>query len=262
MESSTQCSKVRPSESGAEHTIKLSVCDAYAPKVFVTQTHFWPLPAGESLEPEPYPSALQRYAVLREALSRTLSEVPMLGGTVVQQTSDPRDLAVRIGHDAYVGFVLDDCSGRPGVPSYAELQAAGFPVPPTLAQHFSQPVMLQPVHEGSPTFIAKLNVLEGGLALTVAANHLVADAAVVNELQRIWSQHAMDVSNNQRHRHRRDIPELSIRARLSKPVEDALSVQQSRLGGISRGSVAVSPAKAKLTHCLRRFQGEKAGFCS
>lgn len=237
--------------------MKLSLCDAYAPKVWVTQTHFWPLP------PEPNSGngggASRYYDILREALCRTLSEVPILAGHVVQQSSDPRDLAIHIGQDAHVDFVLENLRDCNDIPSYHDLKTAGWPIPPGLKKRFSTPFMMEPVYEGSPAFTAKLNILQGGLALTVGVNHLIADAAAVNELERIWSHHASDVSNDVISRHRVDTPEFDIRARLSKPIPDAVSFSNQDWQVFPASQSQLALPKRSLPTALEDFQEQNAG---
>lgn len=257
MESSVQSGRLRPSHSITEQTIKLSLCDAYAPKVWVIQTHFWPLPPEPNIDSDG--TASRHYHILREALSRTLSEVPILAGHVMQQSSDPRDLAIHIGQDAHVDFFLESQCDCPDVPPYAELKAAGWPISPELKERFSVPLMLEPVYEGSPTFVAKLNILKGGLALTVGVNHLIADAAAVNELEKIWSHHASDVSNNLISRHRADTCEAKIRARLSKPISNAVSFNNQDWQVFPASQSQLALPKRSLPTALETFKEGSAG---
>jgi hypothetical protein len=201
--------KVYPSKHVAVQIVKLSLCEAYSPKVWVTQTHFWPLHEDVSFE--------KCYNILKEGLARTLSEIPALAGTIGRLSEDPRDLAIKIGSDAHVEFGREDLSNKDGIPNYAALKAAGFPITDLVAS-LSQPVTLAPVFEGSPMLTAKLNLIDGGLALSFGFNHLLADAATVAEVERIWSQHTKDVSLGRSRTHKPNIPEAEVRKRLSTAV--------------------------------------------
>lgn len=201
--------KVYPSERVTEHVVKLSLCDVYSPKVWVTQTHFWPLPEGISFE--------RCYEILKEGLARTLSEIPALAGTIGRLSDDPRDLCVNVGSDAHVEFGHEDLSSKDSIPSYSATKTAGFPLT-DLVMPLSQPITLAPVFEGCRMLTAKLNLLDGGLALTFGFNHLLSDAATVAEVERIWSQHTRDVSLGRLGQHKPSIAEADIRKRLSTAV--------------------------------------------
>ncbi|KAF2215807.1 hypothetical protein CERZMDRAFT_81912 [Cercospora zeae-maydis SCOH1-5] len=204
--------KVHPSEPVEKHTIKLSVCDAYSPKTWVTQTHFWPLPD---------PSQAQRgYEVLKEGLARTLAEIPALSGIIRLISDDPRDLVVAVDDDAHVEFAWENLTGKTGISSYAQLKAHGFPLT-GLVVPCSQPVTLTTVHEGARMLTAKLNYLEGGMALSFGFNHLLVDAAAIAEVERIWSLHCTDVSSGVQQKHRPQLADSTIRERLSKARPEA-----------------------------------------
>ncbi|PIB02987.1 hypothetical protein CB0940_11858 [Cercospora beticola] len=204
--------KVFPSEPVEKHTIKLSICDAYSPKVWVTQTHFWPLPDSSR--------AQRGYDILKEGLARTLAEIPALSGTIGRTSDDPRDLVVVVDDDAHVEFAWENLVGKAEIPSYAQLKEDGFPLTGLVAL-CSQPVALTPVHEGARMLTAKLNYLDGGMALSFGFNHLLADAATVAEVERIWSLHCADVSNGTQQKHKLQLPESTIRERLSKASSEA-----------------------------------------
>ena len=202
-------SKVYPSAPIAEQIVKLSICDAYSPKVWVTQTHFWPLQDSSH--------AQRSYEILREGLSRTLSEIPALAGTIGRTSDDPRDLVINVDGDAHVEFAWEDLTTRADIPAYSELKANGFPLTDLVAP-FSQPITLSPLFEGARMVTAKLNYLKGGLALSFGFNHLLADASTVAEVERIWSLHCSDFSNGVRQTHKPVVDETAIRERLSAPV--------------------------------------------
>lgn len=87
---------------------------------------------------------------------------------------------------------------------------------------FSKPETLTPTSEGARLLTAKLNLIKGGLALTFAFNHLLADASTVAEVERIWSLHTADVSaGREQKRYRAEIDDIAIRSRLSTPVDGA-----------------------------------------
>lgn len=158
--------------------------------------------------------------MLKEGLARTLSEIPALAGTIGRLSDDPRDLCVNIGSDAHVDFGQEDLSSRGGIPSYTAIKAAGFPLT-DLVISLSQPITLASVFEGCRMLTAKLNLLNGGLALTFGFNHLLSDAATVAEVEIIWSQHTRDVSLGQIGRHKPSIHDAVIRERLSAAMPDA-----------------------------------------
>ncbi|KAI5367214.1 putative transferase [Septoria linicola] len=201
--------KVYPSETIIARTIKLSICDAYSPKAWVTQVHFWPL-----ADPDKFQRA---YDILKLGLGRTLTEIPALAGTICQLSDDPRDLGIHIDHDPYVEFAFKDLSDSNHIPKYADLKANGFPLA-GLVEPLSQPAMLSPVHEGSRMITAQLSRLDGGLALSFGVNHVLADATSLAEIERVWSLHTADVSNHVTSTHRPEMDEMASRTRLSSPV--------------------------------------------
>ncbi|USW49023.1 Putative transferase [Septoria linicola] len=201
--------KVYPSETIIARTIKLSICDAYSPKVWVTQVHFWPL-----ADPDKFQRA---YDILKLGLGRTLTEIPALAGTICHLSDDPRDLGIHIDHDPHVEFAFKDLSDSNHIPRYADLKANGFPLA-GLVEPLSQPAMLSPVHEGSRMITAQLSRLDGGLALSFGVNHVLADATSIAEIERIWSLHTADVSNHVTSTHRPGMDEMASRTRLSLPV--------------------------------------------
>ncbi|KAF7188593.1 Acyltransferase M4 [Pseudocercospora fuligena] len=212
MSSKYQNNKVYPSEHVSKQVVHLSICDVYSPKSWVTQTHFWSMPKETTFD--------QCYDILREALSRTLSEIPALAGTIVRKSSNPRDLTIEIDENSHVEFAREDLSYWEDIPNYESLRASGFPMT-GLVEPFSMPDTLAPIFEGSRMITAKLNLLKGGLALSFGFNHLLADASTVAEVERIWSQHTTDVSCGEKRSHRHKVQDEAIRARLSAPVAGA-----------------------------------------
>lgn len=206
-------SKVFPSEPVPQHTIKLSICDAYSPKLWVTQTLFWPSTDSSN-------ESFQRsFEALKQGLSRTLHEIPALAGHIARASDDPRDLVVSVEAGAHVDFTCEDLSTKEGIPSYATLRAEGFPMT-DLRIPFSPPITLVPVSEGAPMFTAKLNRLEGGVGLSFGFNHLFADAATVAEVERMWSCHTADVScERTTQSHKPAIDDQAVRQQLSASQE-------------------------------------------
>ena len=212
MSSKYENNKVYPSEHVSKQVVHLSICDVYSPKSWVTQTHFWPMPKETAFD--------RCYDILREALSRMLAEIPALAGTIVRTSSNPRDLTIEIDENSHVEFAREDLSYWEDIPNYESLTASGFPMT-GLVEPFSMPDTLAPIFEGSRMITAKLNLLKGGLALSFGFNHLLADASTVAEVERIWSQHATDVSCGEKRSHRHKVQDEAIRARLSAPVAGA-----------------------------------------
>lgn len=162
--------------------------------------------------------------MLRQGLSRTISEIPALAGIAVRgPKNDPRDIAIEIKEDGCVDFAYEDFSAKDGIPSYAELKQAGFPLT-NLIETFSQSITLTPISEGAPMLLVKLNVLQGGLAMAFGFNHLLTDATAMAEVERLWSLHTADVSSGRQQTYRaKDANKMDVelRKRFSVPTSDA-----------------------------------------
>ncbi|KJX92933.1 hypothetical protein TI39_contig4515g00001 [Zymoseptoria brevis] len=200
--------KVYPKEPVPCQKFKLSLSDVYAPKHWVVQSHFLPLKTDVSFA--------RCYEILKTGLSRTVSDIPALLGTIQQLSDDPRDLAIEVEDDSYVEFLFEDFSARQTVPRYDQLKAIGFSAA-GLLKSFAPPVAIDFVSEGSRILAAKLNYLSGGIVLTVGINHLFADAATVSRVEQTWACHTADVSRGCEKSYRIDVPDAEIRERLSKP---------------------------------------------
>lgn len=206
-------SVVAPSKPVTEQVIKLSICDAYSPKVWVMQTHFWPCEDAATFD--------KAYEALKQGLGRTLTEVPGLLGRTGRTSDDPRDLVVFVDDNAHVDFPAEDFTTNPDVPSYAELKAAGFPTT-GLIEILSSEVTLTAVYEGAPMLAAKFHKLKGGMALFFGFNHLLADASTIAETERIWSLHTADVSAGvEQQLHKGSGDDEQTRQRMSTPATGA-----------------------------------------
>lgn len=204
---------VYPSNDVPNEVIKLSVCDAYSPKIWAKQTLFWPLD-DES-------KAGLIYDILKQGMSRLLADVPGLTGTTGRGSDDPRDLVINIPSNGHVHFTYENLIGKDGIPDYASLASGSWPMTDVVVP-FSPPGTMSQIFEGAAFFTAQLNVLDGGLALCFAINHLLVDGASIALIEELWSKHTADVSNGKPfHSHRGNSPDLDIRKRLSTPVEGA-----------------------------------------
>lgn len=204
---------VYPSSDIAKHMIKLSVCDAYSPKIWAKQTLFWPL--------EDSSKARVIYNVLKEGLSRLLTDVPALTGTTGRGSDDPRDLVINVPSSGSVQFTFENLAGKDGIPDYASLASQGWPMT-GLVEAFSPPGTMSQIFEGAGFFTAQLNVLDGGIALCLAINHLLVDGASIATIEELWAKHSADVSNGEPFRSQRaESPDFDIRKRLSTPIEGA-----------------------------------------
>ncbi|CZT15663.1 uncharacterized protein RCC_01498 [Ramularia collo-cygni] len=193
-----------------EKLIRLSICDTYSPKVWVTQTHFFPLKNQDDF--------IRIHEVLREGLKRTLDEIPALAGTILRESDDPRDISIKIENDSHIEFPREDLSQQESIPSFSTLEADGFPMKADLVWAFSKPETLTPTSEGARLLAVKLNLIKGGLALSFGFNHLLADASTVAEVERIWSLHSADISaGREQQRYKGEVDDSAIRSRLSKP---------------------------------------------
>lgn len=217
MGSNSNASQVFPSSDVPKHTIRLSVCDAYSPKIWAKQTLFWPLDdASESAS---------IYDVLKQGMARLLTDVPALTGTTGRGSEDPRDLVINIPSNGNVQFTLENLIGKEGIPDYASLASQGWPMTDVVAP-FSPPGTMSQIFEGAPFFTAQLNILDGGIALCFAINHLLVDGASIAEIEELWSKHTADASTGKEFQsYRGDSPDLEIRKRLSTPIEGVKDFQ-------------------------------------
>jgi trichothecene 3-O-acetyltransferase len=196
-----------------KQTIKLSLTDAYSPKIWAKQTLFWTLK-----DPSVFHSI---YDILRQGLARVLTDVPALTGTVGRGSEDPRDLVINVPSNGHVVFTKVDLSETDDVPDYATLSSRGWPMTDVVAP-FSPLGTMSQIFEGAAFFTAQLNILRGGFALCFAINHLLVDGASIAEVEELWAKHTGDVCNGKEFQsHRIGIPDAEIKERLSTPIEGA-----------------------------------------
>ncbi|KAF2718112.1 hypothetical protein K431DRAFT_287960 [Polychaeton citri CBS 116435] len=248
--------KVYPDKSVEPQISKLSLCDVYAPKIWVTQCHFWPCEERQPFE--------RTYEILKQGLARVLSEIPELAGRITRGSDDPRDIYIEVNPNASIDFSHEDLSIVEDIPSYLALRSGGFPVQ-DIKLRILPDITLLPVTVGSPIFTAKLNKLKGGLCMTFGLNHLFADMSSVSEVERLWSLHTADVSSGRQSTYRPAINDVSFRERLSvappgaAPFNDphwmVSPTQQSQLN-LPAAADSISGQVDATKWCMWRFSPE------
>lgn len=161
---------------------KLSTVDQYVPKQWISRAFFFPLAANSTHE--------QVCGHLREGLSRTLTQLPILAGRIGRVCEGGQYAHIVVDKESEVYFGVRDHRGGHGhsLRDYARLREECFPMR-DLASCASPEVLNLPPTEGSGVFTAQVNFVHGGLVLVFGISHLVGDAVAWATITRLWALH-------------------------------------------------------------------------
>jgi hypothetical protein len=199
--------------------ITLSTIDQYTPKQWMARALFFPVSPELTHE--------QIYSHLKEGLSRTLTQAPILTGRICRQSESSQLAAIRIDEHSGVEFgfkehsIMDGQQGNASTtfPAYAKLKMEHFPMR-SLGDCCAPKALLSPVAEDGTVFAAQANFMPGGLALVCAVAHLVADAAAWAAIVKLWALHTAEAARGEPPVHSTALEFDEIRQKLSQGIPD------------------------------------------
>ena len=156
------------------------------PRIYVHAIYCLPM------KPEEEPR--KAYGYLREALSKTVEHMPLLGGTLVLRQSsvqDTREGRLEIvfpphGADCVVPLPFKDLTA---VLDYDELMAEGLPDESLDGKLFLPTDLIADPQIGAAVLVVQANFLRGGCFLSVGLHHAVGDAAASVHMMQVWADH-------------------------------------------------------------------------
>lgn len=174
---------IKPTIPAAPRSISLSPMDQTALRVYVQLVLCFPLP-GSSKKHE------EIYSKLSFGLARTLSEIPIIGGTIVAEDGDSGRVRIDIAEGYGGKLVKQDFTGKSsGLGcSYEDLQKEKFPTslldPDKLAPLKKVPNSSEP----APVMAAQANFFDDGLILAVCCHHSALDASSIATILKQWAE--------------------------------------------------------------------------
>ncbi|KAF4993390.1 hypothetical protein FGRMN_6519 [Fusarium graminum] len=171
----------------------LSACDLLMTNVHTRMTIYYQLPRSNR---ESRQDIVQR---LKTGLEKLASQVPCLTATITIDSISKRGLMKTAGDDdAILLLVRGAETVSPDLPSFAHLERERF-APWVLPKGKIYPdALINPVplfegqDEGLPACVFQVNFIEGGLILTTAIHHFVADGPSIDLLFQAWAAHCRD----------------------------------------------------------------------
>ena len=199
--------------------ITLSTLDQYTPKYWTARALFFPVSPEFTHE--------QIYSHLKEGLSRTLTQVPVLTGRICRQSESSQVAAIRIDENSGVEFSFKEhciINGQQSnastmFPTYAKLKMEHFPMH-SLMDCGAPKALFSPIAEGGTVFAAQANFMPGGLALVTGIAHLVADAEAWTVIVRLWALHTAEATRGKSPVHSTVLEFDEIRQKLSQGIPD------------------------------------------
>lgn len=172
--------------------VPLSVFDNIMPRIYAYTIYCLPM------KPEEEPRNVHGY--LEEALSKTVEQMPLLGGTLVFHHSSLRDtrkgsLEIVIPQRADERIVPLLFQDLRAALDYDDLMADGLPDGSLDAKLLLPTGLIADLQTGAAVLVAQANFLEGGCFLSVGLHHSVADGGAAVYMMQIWAHHCRQLQN-------------------------------------------------------------------
>lgn len=170
----------------------LSDFDNIMPRIYAHTIYCLPIKPEKELR--------EVYGYLREALSKTVESMPLLGGTVilrqsgVQDTREGRLEMVFPPHreDCVVLLPFQDLTA---VFDYDELMAEGLPDESLDGKSLLPRGLIADPQISAAVLVVQANRLRGGCSLSVGLHHAVGDGAFSVHMMQVWAQHCRQLQN-------------------------------------------------------------------
>ncbi|KFY31360.1 hypothetical protein V493_01177 [Pseudogymnoascus sp. VKM F-4281 (FW-2241)] len=157
-------------------------------RVHHSAAQFFPIRSSANVE--------QIFYGLKQGLSLTMSEHPIIAGTLRQ--GERGEFSVEIPSVPHAGayFHFSDTSNDPKFPSFSELQECGFPYVDGDLDGLKEfrPDPFPTSEEGQPTFVTKICHVRGGIVWTTSISHLVSDLALGTAVMTSWAKYTKQVT--------------------------------------------------------------------
>ncbi|KAL5347904.1 hypothetical protein ACLOAV_007315 [Pseudogymnoascus australis] len=149
---------------------------------------FFPIRNGANVE--------QIFHDLKHGLSLTMSEHPIIAGTLRQDERGEFSVEIQPAPHAGTYFHFSDTSNDRSFPSFSELQKCGFPYVDGDLDGLKEfrPDPFPTNEEGQPTFVAKICHVRGGIVWTASVSHIVSDLALGTALMMSWAKYTKQVT--------------------------------------------------------------------
>ncbi len=172
--------------------IPLSDFDNIMPRIYAYTIYCLPM------KPKEEPQKVHGY--LEEALSKTVEQMPLLGGTLVLLQSGVQDtrqgrleiVVPQHANDRVVPLRFQDLKA---VLDYEDLMAEGLPDYSLDGKLLLPTGLIADLQAGAAVLVAQANFLEGGCFLSVGLHHAVADGGAAVHLMQVWAQHCRQLQN-------------------------------------------------------------------
>lgn len=131
--------------------------------------------------------------LLKTGLEKLATQAPFLAATAALDALTKRGTLATTGHDDGIAFLATGVDTiRTDLPSYEELERERFapwklPKGKTYPESLINPISTTQGHDaGLPACIFQINFIQGGLILTAALHHFVADGPSIDLIFRAW----------------------------------------------------------------------------
>ncbi len=143
------------------------------------------------------PTAAQSVcSALRSSLARTISDIPILSGSLEPE--------MKIRTSGRLSIVCSETSGVPfhirglgchSAISYADIMQEGYPIKDFDADRLT-PVDAVAYDSSPAVMIVQANFVAGGLLLAICVHHAAMDASGISAVLQIWANHSRTMAHN------------------------------------------------------------------
>ena len=139
----------------------------------------------------------QTASILAEGLRRTVKQLPFLSGHIYENETDEQRYSWISWSDEDADVVFEEIEEE-GLPSYAELAAAGMPLHNIehrfLPSTANKPDGGRPRRSGMPALVASYVALKGGLVVCLGTHHHLCDGTGRAMLYNAWARNTAGTS--------------------------------------------------------------------
>ncbi len=174
--------------------IPLSPYDNIMPRIYAYTIFCLPMKAGQE------PRNVHQY--LEEALSKTVTLMPFLAGTLRVRVPDAHDtrrgrleiIAPAHVEDRPVQLKFKDLTS---ILDYDDLMADGLPDDSLDGDILLPTGLMVDLGTGAAVLVAQANFLERGCFLSVGLHHSVGDGAAAVKMMQVWAQHCQQLQSQE-----------------------------------------------------------------
>ncbi|OBT65142.1 hypothetical protein VE03_04738 [Pseudogymnoascus sp. 23342-1-I1] len=179
---------VRPAKPIRPIQFSCSAVENLCARVHHSVALFFPIRSSANVE--------QIFYDLKQGLSLTMSENPIIAGTLRQ--GERGEFSVEIPPAPHAGayFHFSDTSNDPRFPSFSGLQECGFPYLDGDLDGLKEfrPNPFPANEDGQPTFVTKICHVRGGIVWTGSISHLISDLGLGTAIMTSWAKYTKQVT--------------------------------------------------------------------